>query len=75
MISDLTAYDDQGGGFRHIDHLDSLGNSTSFTNDLDLLPVEQFSERKSPEKGNKTNLLYIMHSLKEIIDYQQEVFS
>ena len=52
MISDLTAYDDQGGGFRHIDNLDSLGNSTSFTNDLDLLPAEQFSEKKSPEKGN-----------------------
>ena len=56
MISDLTTHDSQRDGLENIHFLDSLGNAISFNNDLDLLPLEQFTEKRSPEKGNQPSL-------------------
>ena len=56
MISDLTTHDSQGDGLEQIHFLDSLGNAISFNNDLDLIPLEQFAGKRSPEKGNQLNL-------------------
>ena len=57
MFKDLTAYDDQGGGFKFSDNPESSQNK--IINDLDLLPVEQFDDKKSPVKRNHHNLYIV----------------
>ena len=57
MFQDLTIYDDEGGGFKFSDNMESSQNE--IINDLDLLHVEQFADKKSPVKRNHDNL-YIL---------------